>query len=141
MGNTGDLLMAAAAAAKTSNSFLLIGLVVVVLPVWGTIDAASRSRTVWDMTRQKKALWIVLQLVLMFVGLGWVFTLAYVIAVRPKLRAASRSLKARTYKAPPPIGQQPLGPPPGWYPDPAGGVRWWDGTQWTTATPPPPRSD
>ena len=22
-------------------------------------------------------------------------------------------------------------PPPGWYPDAAGGVRWWDGQRWT----------
>lgn len=28
-------------------------------------------------------------------------------------------------------------PPPGWYPDPAGTVRWWDGQQWTVAAPPP----
>ncbi len=32
-------------------------------------------------------------------------------------------------------------PQPGWYPDPAGGVRWWDGSRWTehrrtTAAPP-----
>ncbi len=28
------------------------------------------------------------------------------------------------------------GPPPGWYPDPAGGqgVRWWDGLRWTAST-------
>lgn len=27
----------------------------------------------------------------------------------------------------------PIGPPPGWYPDPAGGqtIRWWDGNGWT----------
>jgi hypothetical protein len=38
-----------------------------------------------------------------------------------------------------PTSSQPLRPSPGWYPDPAGtgGVRWWDGTQWTAVTPPP----
>jgi uncharacterized Tic20 family protein len=25
----------------------------------------------------------------------------------------------------------PTGPPPGWYPDGTGGLRWWDGSQWT----------
>lgn len=29
-------------------------------------------------------------------------------------------------------------PPPGWYPDPAGTPRWWDGQQWTAATTEPP---
>lgn len=28
--------------------------------------------------------------------------------------------------------------PPGWYPDGQGGQRWWDGTQWTAHTQPPP---
>lgn len=28
--------------------------------------------------------------------------------------------------------------PPGWYPDGQGGQRWWDGTQWTEHTQPPP---
>ncbi|MDN5743893.1 MAG: DUF2510 domain-containing protein [Nocardioidaceae bacterium] len=29
--------------------------------------------------------------------------------------------------------------PPGWYPDGQGGQRWWDGTQWTEHTQPPPQ--
>nr|WP_141812906.1 DUF2510 domain-containing protein [Nocardia bhagyanarayanae] len=33
----------------------------------------------------------------------------------------------------------PVGPPPGWYIDPAGSGnhRWWDGTRWTEVLQPP----
>jgi uncharacterized Tic20 family protein len=31
---------------------------------------------------------------------------------------------------------QPTAPPPGWYPDPTGTQRWWDGWQWGPAAPP-----
>jgi hypothetical protein len=34
-------------------------------------------------------------------------------------------------------GYMPL-PPPGWYPDAAGSVRWWDGMRWTDHRQPPP---
>jgi uncharacterized protein len=34
----------------------------------------------------------------------------------------------------PAVEQQPL-PPPGWYTDPYGRMRWWDGTQWGAAAP------
>ncbi len=32
-------------------------------------------------------------------------------------------------------------PPPGWYPDHSGHVRWWDGGQWGPYAPPPAPSD
>ncbi|MHB1137887.1 MAG: DUF2510 domain-containing protein [Microthrixaceae bacterium] len=32
--------------------------------------------------------------------------------------------------------QDPQGTPPGWYTDPSGTTRWWDGTQWGQAAPP-----
>ncbi|MGX1806284.1 DUF2510 domain-containing protein [Nocardia sp. NPDC055321] len=35
---------------------------------------------------------------------------------------------------PPP---QTFGPPPGWYCDPTGAVRWFDGRQWTDIVRPP----
>jgi uncharacterized Tic20 family protein len=31
----------------------------------------------------------------------------------------------------------PPGPPPGWYPDPTGTMRWWDGQGWTAAAAAP----
>ncbi len=35
----------------------------------------------------------------------------------------------------PPVGPAPSSPPAGWYPDPMGTVRWWDGTAWGQAAP------
>jgi len=116
----------------------LLVLVFFLFSLWGTIDAARRPGAIWDRTRQSKALWIILQLGGFFVGIGFVFTIAYIIAVRPKLKVAPKGYAPGAYMAPPPLGQPLQGPPPGWYPDPAGAIRWWDGTQWSAATPPPP---
>jgi uncharacterized Tic20 family protein len=35
-----------------------------------------------------------------------------------------------------PYSQQPTAPPAGWYPDPTGAQRWWDGWQWGPTAPP-----
>lgn len=45
-------------------------------------------------------------------------------------------LKPRPSSAPLPQARM-SGPEPGWYPDGARGLRWWNGIQWTDATPPP----
>lgn len=39
-----------------------------------------------------------------------------------------------------PQQQPPASPPPGWYPDPQGVTRWWDGTAWGQAAPPAPQA-
>jgi hypothetical protein len=130
MGNV----LAATTSSSVSAIILLIFLVVIVFPLGGLIDATRRSHDIWDMSYENKTLWVILQLVGLVCGIGFIPAFLYLVAVRPKLKATTRNLKSGML---PPTGQQPLGPPPGWYPDPTGGVRWWDGTQWTDAMPPP----
>ncbi|MGY1946540.1 DUF2510 domain-containing protein [Nocardia asiatica] len=47
-------------------------------------------------------------------------------------------------KRPPPVviaQPQTVGPPPGWYPDKDGAMRWFDGSRWTEFTQPPPNPE
>lgn len=53
----------------------------VVIPLWGTIDAALRPDSAWREADQNKLLWVALQIFLW--GFG---SIAYLIAIRPKLR-------------------------------------------------------
>lgn len=55
---------------------------------------------------------------------GFIGALIWRYAKRPDVLAAA--------------GYAPM-PPPGWYPDHYGQMRWWDGRQWTAAAGPPVR--
>lgn len=64
----------------------LIIILAFLLPVWGIIDAALRPNSAWQAADQSKVLWIVLIIVLWFIG-----ALVYLIAIRPKVKAAEGS--------------------------------------------------
>ena len=64
---------------------LLVLLPMMVLPIWGIVDAAVRPQEVFTATGQSKVLWIVLQIVLGILG-----AIIYFVAIRPKLVAATR---------------------------------------------------
>jgi drug/metabolite transporter superfamily protein YnfA len=59
-----------------------------VFPIWGIVDAAGRPDSAWARAEQNKTLWIVLQAVGMLVCFGWILAVVYLVAIRPKVRAA-----------------------------------------------------
>ena len=61
---------------------LLVALLGVFLPIWGILDAATRPDNAWIAADQSKMVWVVVQLFLWTIG-----TIAYLIVVRPKLKA------------------------------------------------------
>lgn len=61
----------------------LIIVLFLLLPLWGIIDAAVRPNSAWQAADQSKLLWVVLMIVLGFIG-----TLVYFIAIRPNVKAA-----------------------------------------------------
>jgi hypothetical protein len=69
---------------------VIVGLVLgLALPIWAIVDAAGRPDAVWLAAGQNKVLWIVLIAVLTLAcGAGWIVALVYLFAIRPKLVAA-----------------------------------------------------
>jgi hypothetical protein len=85
--------------------------------------------------------------------IGWVVALAMALRTNPPYayppswqdptppRSRQDLFPGLPSSSPPPPAAPPT-PAPGWYPDPTGVERWWDGTQWTPSTrQPSPDSD
>jgi hypothetical protein len=64
---------------------VLIGLVPLALSIWGIVDAASRPEWAWQRAGQSKVLWIVLQVVGIYVCLGWILSIVYLASIRPQV--------------------------------------------------------
>ena len=70
-------------------------ILILVLGVFGAVDAAVRPWSHWQRIDGNKPVWIVLQLLVVFpiVGLaGLVATIIYLSRIRPKLKAVAREL-------------------------------------------------
>lgn len=58
--------------------------------IWGLVDAASRPDRAWELAGHRKLLWIFLQAlgVAPFLLVGFVSSVFYLSAIRPRLRSA-----------------------------------------------------
>ncbi len=72
---------------------VVVFLLPVGIPVWGLLDAASRPDWAWERVDQNKVRWIFLQAlgVAPFLIIGFVCSVFYLAAIRPKLRSAQAS--------------------------------------------------
>jgi hypothetical protein len=67
------------------TEYLIIGLIPLAVTIWGIVDAASRPDWAWQRSGQSKVLWVVLQVVGIFVCLGWIISIVYLAAIRPQI--------------------------------------------------------
>ena len=65
---------------------ILVVFLLTALPIWGIMDAALHPDQAWTAADQNKLVWIVVQVVLWTIG-----TVAYLIIVRPKLKAQTQT--------------------------------------------------
>jgi hypothetical protein len=65
-------------------------------------------------------------------GVGVFAILIFIVPIAFLVLIVRALLRVGDKRPPPVIVQQPVsGPPPGWYVDPAGLTRWYDGQRWT----------
>ena len=111
---------------------MLLGLGGLVFWIIALVDCIRRPEDVYRVAGSEKVTWV-----LIVALAGWIGGLIYWFSQRGRLVEIERSGAAAfapTYVAPHPghAGAPMYVAPPGWYPDPqGGGLRWWDGRQWT----------
>ena len=76
--------------------FFLFWLANLALIVWAVIDAATKPDSAWRAADQSKVVWILVAIFLPIAG-----PLAYLIAIRPKVRAAAANLPPPGMPPPP----------------------------------------
>lgn len=81
---------------------LLIALVLIGLPVWGALDAASHPQTAWQRVGLHRAGWIWWQAALAPIGAGVAVAVAYFARARPQLVAAQAQSRDAGLLAPGP---------------------------------------
>ncbi len=103
------------------------------------VDIVRRPDWQWKIARQEKTLWLLLVILVNFLGIP---SLIYWFTIRPKLIVVEKAAAAGhfgpghlTYAGWEPNPSPLVGSPasPSWQPDPSGHHRWrwWDGRQWT----------
>jgi hypothetical protein len=72
-------------------AFVLLAAAIVIV-MWGLVDAVSHPPEAWEAAGQNRGLWIGLQAVgVVFCFVAWIVSLAYLLAVRPRVRAAEQT--------------------------------------------------
>jgi uncharacterized BrkB/YihY/UPF0761 family membrane protein len=67
----------------------LVGVIGLGLVVWAVADAIGRPAEAFQAAGSSRTTWIALPIVAMlFCGLGWLFSLIYLLMIRPKVAAA-----------------------------------------------------
>jgi hypothetical protein len=68
---------------------LLLGLLVVALPIWGAIDAATHTRQAWAVVGRNRTMWVSGQAVMAPLGIGFFLAIAYFATARPALASVA----------------------------------------------------